>query len=134
MRLPCQESEVTTGDEAIINSMKGAGIGGLFGALIGSPLLLATGLGAAVIAGPVAAAATGIMVGGFLGGLSGWGVHRDHVQDYEEKVQSGKVLVVVSGKPDRVAEAEKIFNELKASDVRMHARTSEDSPEIDDRP
>ena len=58
-----QEAELEFGDEGVSNAMKGAGLGSLFGALAGSPLLLVTGLGAAVIAGPIAAAATGANVG-----------------------------------------------------------------------
>jgi hypothetical protein len=97
-------------------------------------LLLVTGLGAAVIAGPIAAAATGAVIGGFLGGMSGWGVHTDHVQEYEEKVREGKVLVIVSGDADNVADAERILSGTEAEEVRLHAETEADAPEVDDRP
>jgi hypothetical protein len=129
-----QEAEMEFGDEGVANAMKGAGLGGLFGALIGSPLLLVTGLGAAVVAGPLAAAATGAVIGGFLGGMSGWGVHTDHLQEYEDKVREGKVLVVVSGDADNVADAERILTGTEAIEVRVHTETEADSPEIDDRP
>ncbi len=129
-----QEAELEFGDEGVKNAMKGAGLGGLFGTLIGSPLLLVAGLGAAVIAGPLALAATGAVIGGFLGGMSGWGVHTDHLEEYEERVRAGKVLVIVSGDADNVADAERILTGTEAVEVRTHAETDADSPEIDDRP
>jgi len=129
-----QEAEMEFGDQGVNNAMKGAGLGGLFGALVGSPLLLVSGLGAAVIAGPVAAAATGMVLGGFLGGMSGWGVHTDHVREYEEKVKEGQVLVIVSGDAEDVAKAEQVLKGTEAVDVQLHAETEADSPEVDDRP
>lgn len=129
-----QEAEMEFGDQGLANSFKGAGLGALFGALVGSPLLLVTGLGAAVVAGPLAGAATGIVIGSFLGGMSGWGVHTDHLEEYEDLVREGQVLVIVSGNAESVAQAEQILKGTEATDVRLHAETEADSPEVDDRP
>ncbi len=122
------------GDQSVRDLAKGAGMGGLLGVLLTSPLLVIPGMDPAILAGPLAAGATGAMVGGFLGGMAGWGVHRDHVQEYEEKLQQGRVLVVVNGDPDEVARAHGILQATGAVETHLHARTSADSSEVDDRP
>lgn len=129
-----QEQTLQYGDNGTQDVAKGAGVGGLLGALLATPLLAIPGVGPVIFAGPVAAAATGAIVGGFLGGMTGWGVHDDHVQEYERKVHEGCLLVVANGNPADVAKAHRIFQESNAIETHMHARTSADASEIDDRP
>lgn len=115
------------GDKTERNAATGAGIGGLVGVLLGSPLLTVGGIGAVLIAGPIAVGLTGALVGGFLGAMSGWGVHTDHVLDYEKKVAEGAILVVVNGNPQQVAEAEGILQEADADELHRHSESSADS-------
>jgi uncharacterized membrane protein len=129
-----REEELQYGDDNVADIAKGAGAGGLLGALLSAPLLTIPGLGLALLAGPLAAGATGAIVGGFLGGLSGWGVHKDHIQAYEEKVKEGCLLVVASGNPAEIAIASRVLNDTDAEETHLHARTSDDAPEVDDRP
>jgi hypothetical protein len=66
--------------------------------------------------------------------MRGWGVHTDHVAEYERKVQSGRLLVVVNGSPDEVALAKDLLDDTNAEEVNLHVRNSADAPEIDDWP
>jgi hypothetical protein len=121
---------MSRGDISERTAIGGAALGGLMGFLLASPLLMIPGLGPVLIAGPIAAGMTGAIVGGFLGGMAGWGVHADRIQEYEEKVRAGSALVVVSGEPDDVATAKQILEETEAQEVHLHA-TSADAREID---
>jgi len=129
--LPAEEEEVLqSGDNTEKDAAKGAGVGGLVGLLLGAPLLLVPGVGHVLIAGPLSAALTGSIVGGFLGAMVGWGVHEDHVEQYQEKVRQGKLLVVVNGNPEDVTEAHRLLRETAAEEVNLHMPTSADAPEI----
>jgi hypothetical protein len=122
------------GDNAERNAARGAGFGGLLGLLIGAPLLAIPGVGPVLLAGPLAAGMTGAIVGGFLGSMSGWGVHADHIREYEQLVHQGSVLVVANGDPVQLAEAKRILDGTPAREVHVHAEEAADSPEVDDRP
>ncbi len=56
------------------------------------------------------------------------------MRTYEEKIKAGKALVVVQGSAEQVALAYGTLNTTAAEEVQMHAKMSDDSPEIDDRP
>ena len=121
-----------TGDEAQKDAAVGAGVGGLVGVLVGASLLTIPGVGLLFIAGPIAAGFTGAVVGAFLGALGGWGVHKDHIAQYEEEVRSGKLLVIAHGDPAQVALAERVLTDTDYTKLHLHAADSSDSPEIDD--
>jgi hypothetical protein len=122
------------GDQTTINAAKGAGIGGLAGLVVGGAALTASGLGPIFAAGYIATTLTGAIAGAFLGAMSGWGVHEDHIADYEEMVRQGKTLVMFYGDPLQTAEAERILQRCRAGDVRLHAAAADEGPEVDDRP
>ncbi len=119
------------GDKSAERGAAGAGVGALIGGLLGSPLLMVPGIGPLLMAGPIAA---GGVVGGLTGAMTGWGVKPDNLAEYDELVRQGDVIIVVEGPPDRVAQAHELLNETSAKQVHMHAKTSADHPEIDDRP
>lgn len=127
-----QEDVLQYGDETEKDAAKGAGVGGLLGLLLGTPLLMIPGVGPVLIAGPLAAGLTGAIVGGFLGAMAGWGVHEDGVQQYEQQVKQGKLLVVANGDPKQTAEAQRVLRETNVEDIHLHAPTSADAPEVDD--
>ncbi|MEZ6097782.1 MAG: general stress protein [Pirellulaceae bacterium] len=127
-----QEEVLQYGDETEKDAVKGAGVGGLLGLLLGTPLLMIPGIGPVLIAGPLAAGLTGAIVGGLLGAMAGWGVHEDHVQQYEQEVKDGKLLVVANGDPRHTAEAQRVLREMNAEDIHLHAPISADAPEVDD--
>src|SRR5687767_14249622 len=60
-----REQVLQFGDQSTKDVAKGAGVGGLLGALLATPLLAIPGVGVAIFAGPLAAGATGAIVGGF---------------------------------------------------------------------
>lgn len=120
------EEEMQFGDESERDAAKGAGVGGLIGALLGAPLLAVPGIGPLLAAGPIATGLTGAIVGGFLGSMAGWGVHKDRVKEYERQVQEGAVLVVATGDPLEVANAREILDDTGATAVDLHAQTSAD--------
>jgi hypothetical protein len=121
-----EEEALDMGDSAASDAAKGAGLGGLVGLLAGAPLLTIPGVGLILVAGPIATALTGAIVGGFLGSLEGWGVHSDRIEDYEAKVRAGEVLVIVSGPPRDVAQAVRLLQTTPATSVEMHAESPSD--------
>jgi outer membrane lipoprotein SlyB len=130
---PDSIDELKFGDDSIRDAGVGAGVGGLVGLLSGAIVLAATGGGAAFIVGPLAAGATGAIVGALLGAMEGWGVHRHRLQEYEDAIEQGKILVIVHGDPETVSQAERLLQETQSKEIHMHARTGDDSPEVDDR-
>lgn len=121
-----EEAAMQYGDESPPDAARGAGVGGLVGVLLGTPLLMIEGVGALLIAGPIGIGLAGAIVGGFLGAMAGWGVHKDHVAEYEAKVQKGAILIVANGDPKQVAEAQRVLKESDAESVDLHAKTSAD--------
>lgn len=127
-----QTKPLRYGDDTGRDVAKGIGVGGLAGLLLSAPLFLIAGVGPVLITGPLAAGMTGAVVGGFLGAMSGWGVHEDHLKQYEEQVKQGKFLVVANGDPEETAEAERVLRDISPEYVKLHAATSADAPEVDD--
>jgi hypothetical protein len=122
------------GDQTESGAMTGATVGGGLGALVGVTALTVTGIGPVIAAGAIATGITGAIVGGLIGAFQGWGIHEDYLKDYEEMVKAGRCLVVVQGNAEQVAKAYGTLNTTDAIEVQMHAKMSDDSPEIDDRP
>jgi uncharacterized membrane protein len=123
-----------SGDQTETGAINGAGVGGALGVLAGATALTVTGIGPVIAAGAMAAGITGAIVGGLLGAFQGWGIHEDHLKNYEEMVKQGRCIVVVQGDAAEVAKAYGTLNTTEADTVEMHAKMSDDSPEIDDRP
>jgi hypothetical protein len=122
------------GDETTNNAAKGAGIGGLVGLLAGGAALTISGLGPIFAAGYIATTITGAIAGAFLGAMSGWGIHENHIAEYEDLVRQGKTLVMFHGDPLQTADAERMLQRSKATEVRLHAAAADEGPEVDDRP
>jgi len=118
------------GDDSIRDAAIGAGLGGVVGVLAGLGAVAVCGVGAIFMFGPVAAGLTAATVGAFLGGLAGWGVHRRDIEHYEQCIKNGSVLVVANGSPLELVDAKRILQETDAAEVRMHARTSSEAPEV----
>lgn len=127
---PKTAEEMRLGDDSLHDAAIGGAVGGAAGAA--GALIAATGIGMVLMTGPLMAI-TGAIVGALLGAMRGWGVHETNLKLYEQEVARGKTLVVVSGDPTEVARAEQLLRLTKANDVHLHARTGDDSREIDDR-
>ena len=122
--------ELEMGDDSIRDAAIGAGLGGLVGVLAGLGAVASAGAGAVFIFGPVAAGLTAATVGAFLGAMAGWGVHQRDIQHYEQCIALGKALVVANGSPLELVDAMRILQETDAIEVRVHARTSSEAPEV----
>jgi hypothetical protein len=104
---------ISLGDYAKAGAKTGACFGGLFGLVVGAAFLVLPGLGAVVVAGPLAAAVVaacegalaGTALGGLTGALVGWGVPKDRALKYETHVKGGKFLVIVRGQAEAIARA-----------------------------
>ena len=121
--------ELEMGDDSIRDAAIGAGLGGLVGVLAGLGAVASAG-GPVFIFGPVAAGLTAATVGAFLGSMAGWGVHQQDIQHYEQCIARGKTLVVANGSPLELVDAKRILQETDAIEVRVHARTSSEAPEV----
>jgi len=128
------QNAAKSGDRTETDALMGAGAGGAVGMAIGATALTVTGIGPVIAAGALATGITGAIVGGLLGAFQGWGIHDDHLKNYDEMVKAGKALVVVRSSAAQVAIAYGMLNTTEAEAVHMHAQMSDDSPEIDDRP
>lgn len=122
--------ELEMGDDSVRDAAIGAGLGGVVGVLAGLGAVAVSGVGAIFMFGPVAVALTAATVGAYLGGLAGWGVHRRDIEHYEHCIKNGSVLVVANGSPLELVDAKRILQETDAAEVRMHARTSSEAPEV----
>jgi hypothetical protein len=128
---PKTAAEMRLGDDSLKDAAVGGAIGGVAGAA-GAATLISAGIGVVLMSGPLAVL-TGAIVGALLGAMRGWGVHDNALAKYEQLVEDGKTLVVVSGGTTDVARAEQLLRLTDADSVDMHMRTGDDSREIDDR-
>ncbi|MFJ2042458.1 general stress protein [Paenibacillus taichungensis] len=91
----------------------GGVLGGVAGLLAGIGALAIPGIGPILAAGPIAVAFTGAAVGagagGLVGGLVGLGIPEEDARQYEEYVQSGKILLLVDS-TDRDTDVYDVFS------------------------
>ena len=126
---PELERELQYGDDSLRDAFVGAGLGGVLGMLAGGSVAAITG-GVVLFAGPLAGLAAGAIVGALFGGMEGWGVHTSHLRHYEKLVDQGHPLVVAHGTPVEVAEAHRLLKQTACEQLRVHAKTDDDAPEI----
>jgi len=112
-------SGVEHGEDMAIGALGGGLLGGILGALVGMIVVGIPGLGAILVAGPLAAAiggagitmalgaGAGAVGGGVLGALTWAGVTKEEAHVYEEFIRRGGNLVMVqasSAERDRATE------------------------------
>jgi hypothetical protein len=124
--------ELKLGDDSVKDALVGGALGSLAGAAGAATLLSITGIGLILMTGPLVTL-TGAIVGAFLGAMRGWGIHETNIKEYERLVESGHVLVVVAGEPREVEDAQRLLRATQAKHLNLHAKTGDDSKEIDDR-
>ncbi len=73
---------------------RGTSLGMLIGGTLAAPIAAGTLVGPFIIAGPLVGIAVGAAIGS-LAGMKRWGVAHDVTADYEKRVKSGSVLVIV---------------------------------------
>lgn len=99
------ETGTKAGEGAAAGAATGGVLGGVSGLLAGLGALAIPGIGPIVAAGPIAAtlggAAVGAGAGGLVGALVGMGISEDEAEEYQNHVESGKILVLVDADADR---------------------------------
>lgn len=117
-------AELSGEDDGEAAAAIGAGLGAIVGVLAGIAVTVVSGLGVVFLAGPIGGGLVGAATGGFLGGMSGWGVHSERIRHYEQLVGAGHVLVIVHGRPDELARAERMLQETGPTEVHVATKTS----------
>lgn len=91
-------------------------LGMLIGGTVAAPIAAGTMVGPFIIAGPLVGMALGAAIGGLAGSMSRWGVDDDLSADYQSRVQSGSLLVIVHDVDEmRLADANRL---LKTTDPK----------------
>lgn len=117
---------IDQGDSMEKNAAVGAAAGATLGLLAGASLFIIPGIGPVIFAGAMASGITGGLVGGIVGAMSGWGIKPDHVKHYEQEVRDGKTLIVVTGSPRQLSEAQSLLQETPAEKVHLHAESADE--------
>ncbi|QEG40477.1 DUF1269 domain-containing protein [Roseimaritima ulvae] len=94
------------------------GMGGAVGGTLGAVLGAASMIGPFMVVGPLLGAAAGAGAGGLLGATEQWGVGEDDTRGYEQRVQEGAVLVIVSDTSRRLTEAERLLQTTDPESLR----------------
>ncbi|KKQ93019.1 MAG: hypothetical protein A3C27_00290 [Candidatus Levybacteria bacterium RIFCSPHIGHO2_02_FULL_39_36] len=124
-------SSVTEG--TVTGVATGGIIGGLTGLFIGAGLITIPGIGALLVAGPIAAALglsgiaattvsgaiTGALAGGLVGGLIGLGIPEQEARLYEETIREGGVLLAVPVVSGQEKEVRELFLDNGAENIRI---------------
>ena len=118
------------GDDSARDAAIGAGLAGVLGALGGVELNVILGIGAVFFFGPIALGVMGSVVGAFLGGMAGWGVHEKRIRHYEELIKDGKALIIATGTPLQLITADHILKETGPLEHHLYAKTSSEAPEV----
>lgn len=114
-------SNVEHTEDMAIGAVGGGLLGGLLGALVGMIVVGIPGIGAILVAGPIAAAiggaGAGAVGGGILGALTWAGVTKDEAHVYEEFIHRGGSLVMVQAPVAEVERAAEILHRDGAADA-----------------
>jgi len=113
------------GDEMEKSAALGAAAGAALGLLASSALLVIPGIGPVLFVGAMASGITGGLVGGIVGAMSGWGIKEDHAREFEHELRNGKSLVLVTGDPLRLAEAQTLLEDSEAERIALLAETAD---------
>jgi hypothetical protein len=117
-----------TGDRMKAWGKIGAFWGGIWGILFGTAFFVIPGIGPLVLAGPLVASLVAglegaVVVGGLsaLGGaLTGLGIPKDSVIQYETALKADKFLVLAHGTPDEVTRAKSMIDGTKPAEATVH--------------
>src|SRR5579863_863663 len=114
-----------TGDRVRFWGKNGAFWGGLAGILFSSAFLVIPVVGHIIVLGPLVSSIIGGLEGAAVVGstsalfaaLTGLGIPKDSVIQYENDVKAGKFLVVAQGTPDEVGRAKTLLAASKPASV-----------------
>jgi uncharacterized membrane protein len=118
------------GDDSARDAAIGAGLGGILGVFGGVELGVVMGIGAVFFFGPIGLGMMGSVVGAFLGGMAGWGVHEKRIRHYEELIKHRKTLIIATGNPQQLIQADRILKETGPLEHHLYSKTSSEAPEV----
>lgn len=98
------------------------GMGGAVGGTLGAVLGAATMIGPFMVVGPLLGAAAGAGAGGLMGATEKWGVGQEDTRSYQQRVQDGAVLVIVSDTSRRLTEAERLLQTTDPESLKRFER------------
>lgn len=118
---------------AVSGVVAGGVLAGIAGLLVGLGIVTIPGVGALLVAGPLAsalgftgaaattttAAVTGAVGGGLVGALIGLGFSREEAAEFEEYVRGGGILLIVPARDKRTQEVREILAKHGATDIRQ---------------
>jgi uncharacterized membrane protein len=84
----------------------GAGVGALLAGGVVAPLAIGSMVANFFVVGPLAAMALGAAAGGVLGGARRWGMPEEATETYQQRLDDGSILIIVSAEGDELKEAE----------------------------
>lgn len=108
-------------DDVSDGTLTGGTIGGIGGLLLGAGALAIPGVGPIVAAGPIAAALSGVVAGGIVGGLIDWGIPAEAGKRYEQHVVQGGILTIIRSDATKANQAAQVLRQNGAKDVETHA-------------
>lgn len=123
-------NDIQMGDDSPQDAAIGAGLGAIAGVLTGIAVAVVSGATVIFLAGPIGIGLAGAVVGAFLGGMGGWGVHQERVAHYESLVKQGQTLVVAHGDPLQVVQADRMLQETAPREIHIYTKTGSESPEV----
>jgi len=117
-----------TGDRVRFWGKTGAFWGSLAGILFSSAFLIIPVVGHLIVLGPLVSSIVGGLEGAAVGGgasalaaaLTGLGIPKDSIVQYENEVKAGKFLVVSQGTADEVGRAKAILAQANPTIVAQH--------------
>jgi uncharacterized membrane protein len=117
------------GDRVKFWGKTGAFWGGLAGILFSSAFLVIPVVGHLIVLGPLVSSIIGGLEGAAVGGsasalfgaLTGLGIPKDSVIQYENDVKAGKFLVVAQGTEEEVTRAKSLLSASTPATVNVHS-------------
>ncbi|MBI4137254.1 DUF1269 domain-containing protein [Candidatus Roizmanbacteria bacterium] len=132
---PAQRAATGTATGAVT----GAALGGIAGLLVGIGTIAIPGLGALLVAGPIATAlgltgavaatasgaVSGAIAGGLVGALVNLGLPEEKARMYEERIKAGNIVLAVSADSEKERRiAENVLEAHGASEINYYTLTN----------
>ena len=113
--------EIVETDPASPEKNRTINVGMLVGGSLAAPIAAGTLVGPLFVAGPLIGMAIGATVGGLISSVGPWGVTHEVAEDYELRVKTGSVLVLVHHDDSlRIEDAERVLKSIEPRSLERH--------------
>lgn len=123
-----EETGTKSPEGVAVGATAGGVLGGVTGLLAGLGALAIPGAGPLLAAGPIAAVLTGTAVGagtgGLMGGLIGLGVPEKEAEEYNTRVDEGRILVLVDAQPHQMKEIYQVFRDNNSLNAHYYSNNN----------